>query len=586
MSNSLSLADRALELARPSLWAERHRVMDGKPYTFKGREFLRAIHDEAAPAMVVRKGAQVGVTEAVMNIAFCDVDAGIATMYVLPTERVRDRHVAARVDAMLRDSPYIRALFDAGDSMRVKMSGSTPLYFEGSNSKSGGHSVPVGSLIIDEVDRCLSSSLPEFEKRLSGNSSPRSRAISTPTFPGRGVDARFERSTRGFWQMRCECGRVGTLHWSESAEVAFPQLLAVVRWDGFPESRFSDTDARDAAAKSARWECIGCGVAWSDAKKRAIVSAGSWHHENPGRDLVGYHVPQTLSPTLSAPQLVADFFTSIKDEETGERPSALRTFYNSVLGIAYLSQSEKIERAQVEAITSRFEAPADSMICAGVDVGAKKHVCVGTKTSTGVTWEFHEFDSFEETLQFLDARNVVSAVFDAFPEKEAVERICETRAGQVYRAFAPADPMIPMAWDEANRIVRISRVSVVSTVMMRIKHGTTRVQRNRWSDKAADHLTRVTVSDDVSATGEAVRRVIKLSPEDHFFWAAVYFEVAARRIAETTGSVRETAEEPRESALDTLARRSSRDDTICGVRELGDDSAFAEVRDDRGFDAW
>lgn len=584
--SKLSSIDRALELAKPSIWAERHRLMNGKPYTFRGREFLRDIHDEAAPSMVVRKGAQVGVTEAVMNIALCDVDAGIATMYVLPTERVRDRHVAARVNAILRESEYARAMFDASDSLRVKMSGSVPLYFEGSNSQSGGHSVPVGSLIIDEVDRCQQSALPEFEKRLSGNDSPRSRAISTPTYPGRGVDARFDRSSRAFWQMRCSCGHSGTLHWDQPSEPSFPPLVAIVRWDGWPEARFVNADARDATTRTARYECLGCGKAWSDAEKRAIVSAGTWKHENPQRDLRGYHVPQTLSPNLTAPQLVGDYFDALKDEETGARAGALRTFYNSVLGVPYLSQSERIERAHVEAISHSFAVPRDSLVCAGIDVGAKKHVCIGTKLATGVTWEFVELDTFEEVMALLDARGVVSAVFDAHPEREAVERICEQEGGRVYRAFTPTDPVLPLAWDEPNKIVRISRVSIVSMVLARIRQQSAKLLRNKWASKAADHLTRVTVVDEIASSGEAVRRVMKLSPEDHFFWAAVYFEVAAKRIAESTGKLEEQPGERSEDPLAPLERRGKRDDTICGVLDLGDERAFAEPANDRGFDAW
>lgn len=586
MASDRVAVERARELALPSLWAERHRLMNGKPYSFEGREFLRGVHDAAEHRQVIRKGNQIGGSEAVLNIAFCDVDAGIPTMYVLPTERVRDRHVSARVNPIIESSPYIRAMFDRGDNVRIKVAGETPLYFEGSNSKAGAHSVPVGSLVIDEIDRCLPSCLPEFEKRLSGQRAARVRSISTPTYPGRGIDALFDRSDARFWMVRCECGHRGTMDFDEDAPKGFPELVAVVRWDGWPETRWPTPERLEAAARSAVLVCVRCGRKWSDAERVSSIARGEWVKLWPDRETAGFHVPQVLSPVRTVPALVGDWFHALTDEDAGI-PNSVRTFMNGVRGLPYLAESERIDRAHVERLVGSVVPAKDAVVCAGIDVGAKKHVCIGTKTAQMVTWEFIELDTFDEVLSLLSHRRVESAVWDAFPEKESVEKICETGEGVSYRAFVPTDQLQPAHWDDANRIVRISRVSMVSKILSRIKAQAAAIHRNRWSEKAAGHLTRVVVVDQVSATGDPVRRVVKLSAEDHFFWSAVYLEVALLRVADAVGTI-DVGREP-DAVADSMAAVGGfpvRLDESCGVRDLGSDNAFEAVFDESGFSSW
>src|SRR5258706_893958 len=45
-----------------ALWAQRRIRLEGKPYSFEGHEYLRAIYDDTSPHVVLSKASQVGGT--------------------------------------------------------------------------------------------------------------------------------------------------------------------------------------------------------------------------------------------------------------------------------------------------------------------------------------------------------------------------------------------------------------------------------------------------------------------------------------------------------------------------------------------
>src|SRR2546428_12135515 len=62
---------RVAELARPETraaaeplaeWARRRIRLDGRPFSFDGHEYLRAIYDDTSPRVVLCKATQIGGT--------------------------------------------------------------------------------------------------------------------------------------------------------------------------------------------------------------------------------------------------------------------------------------------------------------------------------------------------------------------------------------------------------------------------------------------------------------------------------------------------------------------------------------------
>src|SRR6266705_776418 len=65
------LRSRALEIALPGTratseplaeWAQRYIRLDGKPFSFEGHAYLRALYDDTSSHVVLIKAAQIGGT--------------------------------------------------------------------------------------------------------------------------------------------------------------------------------------------------------------------------------------------------------------------------------------------------------------------------------------------------------------------------------------------------------------------------------------------------------------------------------------------------------------------------------------------
>src|SRR3990172_7179468 len=80
-------SDAALGVTEPlAKWALRKVRLDGKPFTFSGHEYLRAIYDDTSPHVVVIKAAQIGgTTWAILRSLRACLD-GLNTIYYFPTK--------------------------------------------------------------------------------------------------------------------------------------------------------------------------------------------------------------------------------------------------------------------------------------------------------------------------------------------------------------------------------------------------------------------------------------------------------------------------------------------------------------------
>src|SRR5262245_20556839 len=85
---------RVAELARPEAraaseplaeWAVRRIRLDGKPFSFEGHAYLRAIYDDTAPHVVLSKAAQIGGTVWAVLRSFHACLAGLNVGYYFPT---------------------------------------------------------------------------------------------------------------------------------------------------------------------------------------------------------------------------------------------------------------------------------------------------------------------------------------------------------------------------------------------------------------------------------------------------------------------------------------------------------------------
>lgn len=515
-------AERAEERLLPSVWAERRRRIGGRPWSFVGREFLREIHDDFARNVVVKKAAQLGFTEVAQNRLAHSCDFGTSAMMVLATDDDAKRHSKARFKALCDDAPYIKGMFRETDSVDVKLAMDAALYFEGSNSKSALYSVPIGLLIVDEVDRCVPDALEAATHRLDGCESPCEMWISTPTFPDLGIDKAYQDSDQKAWMLDCPaaCGWNGPIEGTDTLET-----WDAVRWDGWPNLRTEDPHA---LAATARIECPKCGHRWAEPERRAAIAGGKWVARRPGHPVSGYAINQFYSPTLTVTELVRRYLVAANDVN----PEKLRQFVNQCLGMPFLGEGEEIRPADVrECLVPAIARPWPAT-CIGADVGKVIHVAIGGRIGDTLhVGKYLTLTSWHELERLIRAENARSVVVDHNPERRNAEDLCSRFPSVVYRADHPEGMKSTYNWDAGKQIVQIAHVSAVDLLLSRIRRGPSalRIHRVGDVDDAVRHLSALgVVLEPGGKHGQPERRVVKKGA-DHFAFATIYLEAAASR---------------------------------------------------------
>ena len=251
--------------------------------------------------VVVMKSAQVGLSEAGINLALHAADSGLGergnVLYAMPTQNMMDDFSQARIDAALQHSPYLRGRLlpqpparKGADSKRLKSLGRGHLYLRGTESARQIASMDLDLVILDEFDQMADGILTLAEKRLASSEAPRLRVMSTPRFPEAGIDELYRHSDQRRYLLPCpHCALEQFLKFE--ANVDQERRLLV---------------------------CRGCG------KEMNVRAKGRWEAQAPGNAYPGYSLSRLYSYWVDIGAMVdASQATGIK---------ATQEFYNSDLG--------------------------------------------------------------------------------------------------------------------------------------------------------------------------------------------------------------------------------------------------------------
>ena len=207
-----------------SRWSEHRRVMGEPfpgPYTFDRHPWCREIHDSTSTYNSTMKAAQMGVTEVAINRAFYTVDVlRKDVLYVLPTLNNASDFSKARFNTALLYSKYLKTLFTDTNTMGLKQAGGVNLYIRGSRGDANLKSIPVSTLILDEVNEMDQKHIWLADERLSGHVEKSVWTLSTPTVPKYGIHKLFEQGTQEHYMFKCPlCGKWTELVWPDCVEI-------------------------------------------------------------------------------------------------------------------------------------------------------------------------------------------------------------------------------------------------------------------------------------------------------------------------------------------------------------------------------
>ena len=346
-------------------WADAQRRLDsqsssepGRWYTSRAeyqRGIMNACSDPTIKEVVVMAGAQLGKTEALLNIIGYHIDNDPSPILVLqPTLEMAQAFSKDRIAAgLLRSTPCLQ---DKVKDPRARDSGNTTLHkvfpggaitIVGANSPAGLASRPIRICLFDECDRYPTSAGSEGDpiqlarKRSATFWNRKVVMVSTPTNKGSSrIEEAFEASDKRFYNVPCKhCHEPQVLKWAN------------VRWD-------------DGNPDSAHYVCEHCAVMWTESDRIWAIRNGEWVVTQPESSVAGFAINGMYSPWTSLSDAVREFLSVKKN------PEQLRVFTNTYLGETWEDEGETVDDYELSERREQMPNVPDDVILmtAGVDV--------------------------------------------------------------------------------------------------------------------------------------------------------------------------------------------------------------------------
>ena len=316
---------------------------------------MDACSDPQIQEVVVMAGAQLGKTEAILNIIGYHIHQNPCPILVLqPTLEMAQAFSKDRIaSGLLRSTPVLK---DKVKDPRARDSGNTTLHkvfaggavtIVGANSPAGLASRPIRIVLCDEVDRYPTSAGTEGDpiqlarKRSATYFNRKIIMVSTPTNKGASrIEDAFEKSDQRQYHVPCKhCESHQVLKWSN------------VRWE-------------DDQPDSAKYMCEHCGTLWNEADRVWAIRNGEWIAQKPFAGTAGFAINGLNSPWTPLADGVRDFL-SVK-----RNPEQLRVWTNTYLGETWEDAGEQIDDFELaDRREEMLSVPDEVMVLtAGVDV--------------------------------------------------------------------------------------------------------------------------------------------------------------------------------------------------------------------------
>lgn len=547
LANQLDPGDGVGDVRRLPLlaWTERYRARLGPGITFDltGHRYLRALYQEDRREVAVMKSGQAGVSEWLISYAFhcCDV-RNMNVLYLLPTLSDLSDFSRMRFGTAVEASSHLRSLVTAPsqsgkkgtDQVGLKrvrdrfivMRG-TQVQFGNNGEESNTHasrlkSMPADSVIYDEFDEMSSGIEGLATMRLGHSPHKEQRFVSTPTYPGFGIHAKFTDSTAAEWFIRCK-------HCGERQELTIDHI--VTEWDTLRRPKAWRTDESGTPFCG----CRRCG------KTLDRLGEGEWVEAYPGREVAGYHITKLAT----AQTALADILTRLQDLNEHKRQQT----YNQDLGLPYRPRGGGLDdEALGNCLRPYAHGPrAHVKTVMGIDVGRALHVVIRTlPTENGERAQLWagELSDFDEAVKLIERYGVVRCVVDALPETRQARLFQKALpAGKVWLAYYAIQSqgtkvVEPTIWKDDEGTVDLDRTRILDETFARFLNGQNTLPANVKAAaptyyahlKAPVRVTRKRADDIMVAS------YIETGP-DHFAHAEAYCAAASLAPAPSAGSM-------------------------------------------------
>jgi hypothetical protein len=496
------------------------------PYKFTYHPWCREISDSNAQFNSAMKAAQLGVTEVAINRALYTIDVlKKDVLYVLPTSINASDFSKARFSTALLHSEYLKSIFTETNTVGLKQAGGVNLYIRGSRGDSNLKSIPVSTLILDEVDEMDQKQIWLALERLSGHVEKCIWSISTPTIPKYGIHKLYLQGTQEHWTFQCP-------HCNRWTEFTWPDCIEII-----------GDHVNDPRCKESYLKCKECKHPIRQEDKPLFLGNGKWHptvDSDPNNR--SFYINQLYSYTVSPGDIVVAHFRGIGDE------AASTEFHQSKLGLPYIGEGAQISDEDIEGClrnhTKQDARPTQGgtrLITMGIDQGKWNHITVVEWTvkemgrdinvaATGkLLWEGKlPGDEFDRLDNLMRDWQVLGCVIDADPQINDARRFARRFPGYVtlcrYRS-GQSGKEISVAEDELGTpIATVDRTNWLDATLGRYK--TQRILLPiDISREYREHIKAVVRTYEKDQNGNPKARYVETGA-DHFCHAQVYAEIA------------------------------------------------------------
>lgn len=518
------LRRRATELASPATrsltdplaeWAVKKIRLEGRPFSFEGHEYLRAIYNDTSSHAVLSKAAQIGGTTWSLLRSIHACRTGLNVIYYFPTKTDVLEFSKSRVGPLLADNPFLSRLMTDTDTAGLKRIGSAHLFFRGMQSQVGMKSVPADMLVFDELDETSPAAKAMAKERLAHSDYKRVIELSNPSLPDYGIDEQYRKSDQRHWTLRCPiCGT-----WT-ALDKEFPQKLGQEVRILLPRD--------DGSVYRA---CPKCSA-------ELDPEAGEWVADFPDRQIHGYRISQLFSSKVDPAEILEEYRTTRYPDR----------FYNLKIGIPWSDLEHRLDVASVLVLCG--DAPmaegSDPGPCVmGVDTGKNLHAVIlrdGEQARRlvhlGVCREFSDLDGLMERF------HVSRCVIDGLPETHATREFAHRHRGRVFMCFFNEHQRGEPKWVPESDTVQVNRTEALDASRSAIREKKVVLPRQQpIVEEFARHMTcDAKILDEDNETGIKKYRYIRTGT-NHFSLAFTYAWLASRvgvEAVEVVGSGRES----------------------------------------------
>lgn len=385
----------------PSLWALKYKTIKGKPTTFistknpfKHRPWQQQILDDPHPNKVVEKSRQLGLSEVGMTetLHFLAMHDATKAMYIFPRNQQMVDFSKSRIAPVFQGSDYFDLLLDKDmNSVSTKKIGDSYLFMRSGWSGALGEGVDADCVSLDEYDRMKEGVELSFQEGLKSSKYGLMRRWSTPTIPGRGINALYQKSDQMRYIWTCpNCGYRQFLTFEDNVIQVKPHGVNNITQE-IEDGTF----------------IVGCKKCKKELNR---WGTGEWVAMYPSiKEVRGYHISQLDAAWISADDIMRRKFNY----------TSKQLFFNYVIGEPYASEGLLITD---EDIKSAIRLPKETMsrsdkyvaISVGIDWGERSYMLILGVKSNGAVDLLNIFTVEDDSRQPLKAASFFASVLRAY----------------------------------------------------------------------------------------------------------------------------------------------------------------------------